>query len=81
MAELLDLIGQTLKSTVPSLSSSEIDALVTRLTDNVGVAAPEDLKEVREQDSTTSLEPLQARKVIAVWSQLGEQITQLLFIV
>lgn len=72
MIDICDTVKAALKKAVPTLCDELVDNVVRKLTEEVGVSAVEDLTAVQEQDFIPYLKPIQARKILAAWSQSGK---------
>lgn len=68
MEELVSQVMQSILTILPDAQPDMLEAVVKRLTD-IGVATTEDLSLVNELDLVPHLRPIQARKLMAQWSQ------------
>ena len=60
MFSVSDMVRQTVVAVLPTLTSSDLDAITSKLVQNVGVTCAEDLCHVVED-----LVPIQCRKLLA----------------
>ena len=65
MFSVSDMVRQTVVAVLPTLTSSDLDAITSKLVQNVGVTCAEDLCHVVEQDLVPLLKPIQCRKLLA----------------
>ncbi|GBM77578.1 hypothetical protein AVEN_186845-1 [Araneus ventricosus] len=66
----MEIIRCKIVQILPSLQSNIQDSLI-KLLEDIGITAEDELKYVQESDLTAILRPIQARKLIDSWKQLG----------
>jgi len=63
-----------IRAVLPNISEDSIAQILTRLAD-IGVESSQDLQHVTEEDLSAVMRPIQARKLLAAWSQPDQSQT------
>ena len=75
MNDLKVFIQTSVRRVSSLVSDNDVDAVINKLIEELGVSTVDDLKEVREQDLAPFIKPIPARKIVAAWSQSGKCYT------
>ncbi len=68
----MENISEHIKCVLPMLTPEELQAVTSKLVNEIGVNQEQDLKYVREADLATVLKPIQCRRLIEAWGQIGK---------